>query len=405
MAYTETVRSNPESYLLNPEQSGSDAFRLRYQSEAPARAIYKDVVSYLGEYRWQVQEYDYELAFTHGEDGFHLRSPDDNESMLAKAGRAVADVATSRPDKMQRRLAEYENLEKEEVLIQQAEDGDRYFFFSPPDPNKEDEEGAYGFAFISEVKRMQNDMSDANEQLAGNQAVLVEKKAIRIESQNIEEYRRAYKALTGEECPFETPDEFIANPHPLSPETSKQAIDTIFANSFAFSMNDTDTKRFDIAMKVMQPQIEKCIHMIKHRYPDEAIQVCFHALENRALELKVATVDQLLAVLHEQQILPDAADDFAFFVRQYGYEPPVVGGSCGSTGYAESANMYGFGSSFSSLGSTSSRQRSEGGRSSAKRKEQCVTCPYCKNKRGNHQVKYKNQLRWVCGSSKCPSNA
>lgn len=384
--------SNPFRENCRKVEQGSDAFKLRYDSSAPSQAIRNDIESYLGEYRLQVQKYNFDLGYfdSHDGEGFCLRSFDDGESMRAKAHRGTLHAMNTNPGKVERRISEYKGIEEEEQIVQNALDGDQYIYFSPPDPNKEDEEGKYGFAYINKVVRNSQDSR-------------VQKTAIRIESQNIEEYRNALSFLTGEDLYFEKPEHFIANPMRIHDQLTESDIDLLLSQFFNFQINQENQQRFEMIMKIMGNETTQFVEMMKLQYSPEDIQKAFFALENRALELKKLSLNSLGTLLLEkdsvniQSVLREEL--FLSFVDQYGYIPPTVGGSCGSTS-VESANIFGFGSAFSSLGFALPDVSSVPNEVGGDWKEVCVTCPYCQNKEKN----LFNGQKYKCGSSICQSH-
>lgn len=385
------------------ERKGPDAFQLRYNSEAPAQAIENDVKSYLGEYRLGVQKYDFELEYSYGEDGLHMRSKDDKESMLKKSYRAIMDAPSS---KKKRRHSEYQNLLNVENIINTANNGDLYFYFSPPDPNKEDDEGKYGFCFIGEVVDIENDENKTVKKAK------VKNTAINIPSNDLQRYIQALSTLGAETTDIQTPEDFIARPFKLHSQISRADIDSVLSDCFDYTPDPQDKDRFEMIMTIMNRDIKQFVTMIKHGYSNEDILVGLYALENKALELKNIETDQLSEMIRIN-IKPIIStndygyqDDFMYLIRNYGYKPPAVGGSCGSTG--ETANMFGFNSPFSSLGISdywgSSSSTFPYTNTESESKEYCVTCPYCKNKKGNYRKKVRNVLRWICGNKNCKSN-
>jgi hypothetical protein len=63
------------------ELVSSNGFSVEYDQKVTNQELYDDIVSYLGEYRFAVQKYDYELEYSNGA----LRDSRRGESMSVKA--------------------------------------------------------------------------------------------------------------------------------------------------------------------------------------------------------------------------------------------------------------------------------------------------------------------------------
>lgn len=315
---------------------GSESFRLEYDPQTPEKRIRNDVVSYLGEYRFQVPKYSYRLFYTAGEDGLHLRGEEQGTSLL-EAGKKGIEDKKKRGEITKKVVADYLGMQQMEEMVAQAKDGDTIMYASPADP----EVGyTYGFFYIGQV-------------VGHGQEKHLEMSAIRLESnQDLEKYNTALKLLTGENPQFATVNEFIAHPTIVERQISQSEIDFVMKGVFDFAMDIKQQQQFANIITRMESYVDEFVYLVQTGVSSTILEKAFHALENYALQLqKTSIVDRpLRREKYEEEELKHQPD-LRMLMHSYGYEPPKVTGSCGSSSNSTfssgwGGDIYGAGSLF-----------------------------------------------------------
>lgn len=332
----ETLRkiATPESHTqqlhVRPRDIvGSAAFNLEYETSVLDAELRDDIVSYLGEYRLQVQKFDYELDYF-ADNPFareEIRDCNKGESMQQKARRAIEDRAL-RGEPTHREVAEYQAFSFLNEQLASAKDGDMLFWASPPGP-REEGYGTYGFLFQGKVK---DSYTNKRKRLAMT--------AIRVEDPSVAQYNRAMSELTGAQWDINNVDDFLASPVVVS-SISDYTVDHILQKNFSFQLDESDRAMTDWILRKLDPAIKEFIVMVKTGTKEEKLHA-FHSLENYALELKAAYREQK-NIPYEDKNAMQLSD----IMGSYNYEPPKVGGSCGSSDNKSSI----FGISYESLAS------------------------------------------------------
>lgn len=283
----------------------STAFDIEYNRNVSTEGLRKDIISYLGEYRFQIQKYPYELVF----DGKKIKDVDDGKTLTGKAENALKKRIDNNQN-ISRESAELQGLFSLEKQLSVAQQGDQIIWVSPPGP-KEDGYGDYGFVYSGQL--------DSNK---------LKMTAIRVEKPTLEQFNTFIENVTQEKVDFQIAEDFLAHPFILG--NRQPNIDSLLLNTFQFNINEKKQKIFEAAKERLSPYIEEFINMVKFGYPQPELQRMFHALENYSIGLSKEdfVLDNL--ALYQQIKIP-----LELFVNQYGYKPPTALGSCGASGEKE----------------------------------------------------------------------
>lgn len=334
------------------ETVGSEAFRLDYDPAVSAEALYEDVVSYLGEYRFEVPEYRYKQRFTRTVDdpSLRLRGEKDDTSMITYGDKAIKKKIEEGED-VGKVKADLAGMKKVESLLKTAKTGDRILYASPPD-----EEYGYDYGFFYDGRV---------EEIEGGEKIL-HVRALRIEPEsNLEEFNKALTEITGSETSHVTPNQFIENPELITQPISDMEINKILQSVFHFESDAKRLDKFKSSIQQMMPYIDGFIVLIKNDAPLAQRQQALHALENLALSLKEdAANGEDEVVLYDRSISTPSNLTFNNFVDKFGYKPPDVQGTCGNSGGRSSNNIFGAGSIFTGAAKGGSNQ-------------EWFTCPEC----------------------------
>lgn len=346
---------NIMGHIEHSSHFGSDAFPLEHLQNIPKESLYKNIESYLGEYRFSIPRYEYELHFNSDTSGIsHIVDPHDGEAMAVKAQRAIK----KREDMWKntsREVAEYQGLISLEEQLRTAPENSTIIWTSPPG-SSHDGYGDYGFFFAGTVNTNKNN----------DDVKKITMTAFRINNQTVEQCGKAISQLTGDTVCFQNAEECIAHPTIVSQEKSCD-IPSVLQEVFHFTCDFESERLFKNTMKILEPSIRSFINMVYKGASKEQIQYGFYALENYAIALRQTIKEQFYDITYinrrldvSQEIVP-----FHTLVDYFGFSPPpLVAGSCGSTG-VKSSNI--FNNSLSSLSSLfSSSEYSEN-----------FTCPSC----------------------------
>jgi hypothetical protein len=329
------------SYQINTsrekESIGSDAFRIEYGNDVPEGVVYDDVVSYLGEYRFSLPKYSYNLKFKDGK----LRDPNRNDSMEDLSQRAI-DLKRKEGKPFVREQAELRGFQSLNDQLGFAKTGSTIIWASPPGP-KEEGYGDYGFVYFGKVE--ENNSEEKN----------IKMTAMRVEKPSIAQFNKSARMFGDEKAEYSTAEEFLANPNVFSEDLEEGYADAILKKVFDFKPNEKEQEKFDQIIKKMFPLIWDFIGSSRSLRG-------LYSLENYALALKkdyeANERGSIVEIVDFRS--PKAIRDI---IRDYGHEPPKVAGSCGSTGSKNrivSSNIFNALSSINSL--------SEG---------EWFTCPKC----------------------------
>lgn len=312
--------------------NSSDAFCLEYRPDTSYQSFYNDVVSYLGEYRFKIPQYDYQFLYAKDNltsksdvlETYHLLDPVDNQPMAIKAERAICKKKEQWKNHS-REIADQKGILSLECQIAKTQNDNLIVWASPPGP-AEDGYGDYGFIYIGEIFKPINS-NDKN----------IKMTAFRIEKPTIDQYNQTLSILTNQKIKYSKAEEFIANPM-IIPPINRQEIQNVLTSVFNFSADQNQEIIFRKVIKTLKPYIEEFAGQIQQGKPINELRKTFNALQNYAIKLKeIFAENQLFADL------PFSAPSFSMpavnkqmlfqlMVAQFSsYAPPVILGSCGST--------------------------------------------------------------------------
>ena len=322
------------------------AFRQEYSPNINPNALEKDVQSYLGEYRFQVQKYDYELLLGTPLGGQHLLDIDDGIPLAAKAARAIERRVREgkNPDRERAELQGLINLENQ---LQYSNIGDEIIWISPPGPES-DGYGDYGFIYLGKVGGVDG--------LGLKKHLLMS--AIRVESPTLQQFNSALTALTGRSVALTKAEEFLASPIvvPGVWEDSEYVLSYIF-NLKPQSEKDALFKRI---VPLLSPYIQEFVDYVKQGRPKDFLFQAFQTIELLALDL----IEEYSNTNSLQVYFIDRSTPLTFAMTHYqGQAPPQVAGSCGNTSGSASGltspNIFNKSSSLGELLSTNDDSKKE----------------------------------------------
>ncbi len=316
------------------EMVGSRAFNVENENKYSDVELRRDLVSYLSEYRLQVQTYDYELLFSYKEgEGYKLRDIDGKEAVIAKAKRAIEERLV-RGESIHREEGEFTGIHHLDDILHFAKDGDGLYWISPPG-DKKDGYGDYGFFYEGHITQVFDDNGKPAKHLA-----MIAK---RLEKPTIMQCNTALSTLTGRKTEYKSADEFLADPHV---DISKAEVDSVLADTFSFTVDKEERAANEKIVAEMEKMINDYIVVVRTGSKEDKIRG-LHALENYALELKKRYKTSREVVILGSSATPEsdsgqarmtANDDrnrearyLADIMQTHDFKPPTAAGSCGST--------------------------------------------------------------------------
>ncbi len=296
------------------ETVGSVAFDIENERVYGDQQMRDDTISYLDEYRLRVQKYDYEYRFSFVEgEGYKVRDIYNGEAMSQITKRTLAE-RQAKGLSIHRELAEDVGAESLDEQLAYAQEGDRIFWLSPPGPKNEGY-GDYGLVFEGRV--------------VGERIFMT---ALRVENPTIAQCNRAFLELTGDNVGYIDPEGFLANPKVVG----NRVVDTdsVLQRNFSFVVDQKEALVNKQVFTEMEPMFDEFVEVIKSGSREERI-TAFYALENYALEVKQRLIRKQESQGEENIVYMSDYREYRYLtdiLPLYGYKPPVVGGSCGSTG-------------------------------------------------------------------------
>lgn len=283
----------------------SDAFALEYHRRRAANAIRTDLESYLGEYRFQIHRYDYELIYSDG----HLRDIHEGESLIDKTQRAIEKRLVFRKS-FSREVAEHKGIAYLDKTLQNAKLGDIILWASPPG-SKEDGYGKYGYIFKGVIDR-----SDGH----GNH---IRMSALRIDREELDAYNGVINETIGAPIFFRNTEDFLANPFVL--HSVRKDPEMVILEKFGQKLDVGN--RFDFSMQILSPLVKEFIRAVKLGLPKDELRKIFYSIENLALQIKENTLPMDYRTLVRTMLL-----DAPGLIAQFGsHRAPFAAGSCGGT--------------------------------------------------------------------------
>lgn len=320
----------PNPFIRKKDNEPIKAMRVElYSADAPLSAIKSDLISFLGEYRAGIEIFHYDLIFRDDK----LRSPHDNEPMITKAEKSRDETIYLHPHKIPRRHAELRQVKIEERIVRSLQEGDTYFYFSPPDAGGD--EGNYGFAFIGTVQKQGEDK-------------IVNKQAIKIALKDLDSYQEALglmfrfaNELNGNSYPEQT-FEPVNESHDLIPQivvfnggvSEQEIFKVLFMSQLKHEQSTHKTERFYSILPILDPYINELALLIKSNPNSPDIQRAFNALQN--LLDKLLNQDSIYyGSFGTNSFMANVIQGYASLLGmppEYYHTPTVVQGSCGSSG-------------------------------------------------------------------------
>ncbi|MEX2007173.1 MAG: hypothetical protein WD992_00145 [Candidatus Levyibacteriota bacterium] len=284
---------------------GSEAFNLEYKKEVPKKSLYEDIVSYIGEYRLNLQKFDYSLK----QSSAGLADPNTGESMLSKAKSSIEDKGR-RGLPTHREQSELWALGVLRNSLPFTQAGDTILWASPQGP-KEEGYGEYGFLFVGKIGEDEVKMT-----------------AVHIDNPTLEQYSTAMTILTGVPTNYYNADRFLSEPRILQEDIDPAIIDKVLEYVFQYKVDEKEKERLNRTLGKLDPVIEDLIKFVKTGTNQEKLRA-FHALENYALQLK--DEEASVKTSSYSRFQPQYQVRLADIINSHGYEPPKAAGSCGST--------------------------------------------------------------------------
>lgn len=282
------------------------AFNVEFYEGASDQQIIDDMVSYLGEYRFEVSDFQYELGFRAGE----IVDPVSGESMALKSKRAIREREEQGLD-TSREEAEYLGMRSLGRQLIENPTG-TVVWFSPTGP-KELGYGDYGFGFTGKLDGEKLKMT-----------------AIRLEDPNIADFNKASRALTGEE--YDDAEGYLRNPRVIDVDEDK-VNEFIHGN---FEIKSAKSREiFEASIRKLKRAIEEFPRLVREGRGG----IARNAIENMAIELRRRLEgeenENVVYLDHKELELSEAMKE-----SRYNQAPPPTKGSCGLGGGLQSPNIF-----------------------------------------------------------------
>lgn len=284
-------------------------FQVEY-GNVPDEALFDDIVSYLGEYRFNLPKFSYSLKYSDKK----LRDPHRLEPMEDLSQRAI-NLNILNGNLSVREQAEKLAFQKLDRKLEFAQAGNTIIWVSPPGP-KEQGYGDYGFVFFGKVAQEQNREKN------------IEMTAIRIDEPTIDQLNKVF-FLLGFKKIYALAEDFLANPEVLGENISEEYVDSVLKMVFAFTPKEKEQEKFQRIIHEMFPSISDFTQSLKNPWKTKADKIKeLYSLENYALKLKRDYEEPI----RQRSIVTDfkLAVRLTDMVGEYGYKPPKVAGSCPS---------------------------------------------------------------------------
>lgn len=284
----------------------SAAYRTENLKNIPDQEIRDELQSYLAEYRFKLSRHKYDLVyFDH-----HLRDIYNYEPMLEKTTRSI-ELRKSQWKNTSRESAEHQGIQNLDTILQDATLGDRIIWASPPG-SKLEGYGNYGFIFSGII----DDVSDGRKHVAMT--------VLRIEETSIVAYNKLIATILGQPIQFSSSEEFLAQPFILQNMRTDPEI-VLYHMIAPEKMNDT---QFKLAMGTIEPLVKQFIFEARSGASADRLKQLFYTIENLAIKLNKSTDFAELYSLSDS-----LHQNLEGIVQQHGmFKPPIIGGSCGSSG-------------------------------------------------------------------------
>jgi predicted RNA-binding Zn-ribbon protein involved in translation (DUF1610 family) len=316
-----------------------------YKSNISDHAIRQDILSYLGEYRFQLPTYPYQIPLS-------------QEQMKNSCLHAI-DIKTQNGLNPTREKAELKGVISLESQLIHAETGDTVLWLSPPGPKNEGY-GNYGFIFFGTV--------------LPNESIRMT--AYRVEHgeklPQLEEYKMFLSRLGFDTQSFHNPKDFLKSPIVLkgiNPDLMRNRVVSELEEVFLFHQDPRLFQNYLYATHKLQPFIDEFIRMVHDNATPDELRKAMNSIENMAIKLKEGVI--VLETQYFQKPDKIMRLNYQIVMQQYDQKPPMVGGSCG--GSSQSNNPF---SSLNILSRGSLSELLSGSKSLSERYDD-YHCPKC----------------------------
>lgn len=332
--------SQPETFRYQ----SSEAFPIHLVNRDISPSLLKDlVVSYLGEYRYQLGKYNFQYL---------LHQEKNNTTILDMDGNHIVEIAyrgvkkkKERGQSTSKEEADVIGAIKLEKILHTMLETDTVIWASPFDAQAG---YTYGFMYTGKIGL------DKDRPIFSITAIRIEPLSeYTSEKEELTRYNQAFSFLSSLPVQFETPNEFITNPLVIQKILTESEIDWVLGVLFGRAFDPQEQTKFNSIISKMNAHIEEFIHLFKIGEKLDDLQRVFYALENYFIFLKEAQENTSFKGNFEIPIYPvprsNPGDEinghgFLAFVDEFGRKrPPQVMGSCGST---SSPDIFGFDSGF-----------------------------------------------------------
>ena len=305
--------------LIHSQGEQQLAFRHEFYENATTAQIKDDVVSFLGEYRFEVPDFEYTMGFSDGQ----LVDPNTKDSMVAKPQKAIELRRTLNLGTI-REEAELRGLISLQKQFTENPTGTAVWF-SPPGA-EEDGYGDYGFAYTGKKEGDKIRMS-----------------AIRLESPSMADFNLIAHSVWDQKEEMSAED-FLMSPKVLDipEEKIKEFVHGVF------EVKPKEEKAiFQEAIGEMDGIIDESVRVLKFGTSVQKREV-ITVLENVAIEKRNRLIESYIHALRQDNevvVFQEESRQYnlheAMQMARYTAAPPPVKGSCGMTGKIESANILG----------------------------------------------------------------
>lgn len=276
-----------------------------YQREMPAKnkVIESDFISFLGEYRFEVPEYNFRQGFRNG----RLTDPNTGELWSEKGKKAIFQKRSEGLSTV-REEAELIGLSSIEEQLSESPSG-TIIWFSPKGPEEEGY-GDYGFAYIG--KRDRDGLSMT---------------AIRLNGSDIDQFNEVSEEL-GIQAGFQKAENFLQAPSVITKPV--EDVKATIKKGFDFTDNGRG-KLLEKAKIVFADHFRELFAIIKNGTEDQ-IQKARNAVEIMIIDfIKREEADSKGNVVYMDNFRAVPALARAMEMTYYTREPEAVKGSCGSS--------------------------------------------------------------------------
>lgn len=278
-------------------------FSLNIKEKTNFDSLYRHIESYLGEYRFQLPIYHYRLKLQDG----RLIDPSTQEPMVDKARRAL-EKRQSLGLSFQREEAELKALD---YLGKNLKPMDTLVWISPPGEQK-DGYGSYGFFFYGFVN------NNGDIEMTARRVEMTEEE---FEKKDFSRFAETLYQITDNQFLNMTTDiDFLSSPIILRLKEGVVDIEKII--ELHFGKIDLEKLRlFSQQIEFLRPVINHFIEVYLEGKADNFyLTSLFNTIENLALSKNISRQN------FDPRLIP-----LDRLIQYFGYTPPQVFGSCGST--------------------------------------------------------------------------